>query len=313
MASGRDLPHSFRDALETAKQILGASSELVRKGSIDAEAEQIVLGAYRFATGRSLARMEFFSRLDDRLPEEAAKQVLIFAGTRTQGKPLQHILGYQAFYNHEYEVSPDVLIPRPETEVLVSLANAEMKGYAREKGTDPELGIEIGIGSGVISIEMLAAFPQLRMLASELKPEAAMVARRNAERILGKEDAASRLTIAIAPEPESVWPALETALRGQKADFLVSNPPYLQASDPIEAEVLRHDPRAALFAPPSDPLFFYREMVSGVRRYLREGGWIFLEVPHQRARDIADLFDALKGARLLPDLTGRDRILIARI
>jgi release factor glutamine methyltransferase len=261
-ASGNDRPATYADALLSAKAALEASRELIAKGSIEAEAEQIVLHLVREQEGGDelLSRASLVERLSLPFPPKAGDRLWVLCGARAEGKPLQHLLGYQYFYSHEYRVSPDVLIPRPETEILVEAA------LARLRGERPRLGLEIGVGSGAISVELLADQPQLTMLASELKPEAATMARFNADRILKQGSGRLRLLEAAAGEALEPFAA---ALGGDLADFLVSNPPYLTPADGMEDEVRDHEPHAALFAPAGDPLFFYRRVAEGAAPLLR--------------------------------------------
>ncbi len=306
MAFGRDLPHSFKAALELAKKLLQANHALVERNTVDTEAEQIVIAAFRRVTGKSLTRMELFSRMEDRLPESVAEHVLTFAIARTEGKPLQYLTGFQVFLDHEYEVGPDVLVPRPETEILAVTAMDELgRGYP-----PPITGFEVGLGSGVLSIELLSRFPGLKMTASELRPEAGARALKNATRILGASGLA-RLHIVRATDPLSVWEPFQDV---DRADFLISNPPYLTATDPIDEEVRKHEPWAALFAPENDPLYFYREIASRAKSFLKEKSSVFLEIPHPRAQAILDLFlESGFSTRLVKDLTGRDRVLVATV
>ena len=155
MAFSRDLPTSFEDALKTARRILSSRGDLVSRGLVDTEAELIVIAALRASVGgKSISRIELFSRARDRMPDMAGQKVVTFSMARAEGRLLQHITGVQYFMSHEYEVGPDVLVPRPETEALVERAIAEL---GTEKNP-PSLGLEIGIGSGVLSIELLARF-----------------------------------------------------------------------------------------------------------------------------------------------------------
>jgi release factor glutamine methyltransferase len=187
-------------------------------------------------------------------------------------------------------VGPEVLIPRPETEALVALAISEL--------SEPRLGLEVGVGSGAISIELLAKFPALRMVATELTEQAAACARANAAKILADP---SRLEIRMAQQGQVLEP-----LSGLAADFLISNPPYLAERSELDEEVLRHEPHTALFAPEGDPLYFYRKIAeTKVPR-------TFLELPHERADAIRELLISHGWkAELHPDLTGRNRILRA--
>ncbi len=297
----RDLPPRFREALQEAKRILSSSSELVSRGVVDTEAEQIVM-----AVGGYQNRSEFALNLNFPLAAEAAEKILLFATRRVQGEVLQHLLGSQQFLSHFYEVSPAVLVPRPETEVLV-LAAVE---YLRSEGRAPNVGLEVGLGSGILSIELLAQFPRLRMAASELSPEAAEVARRNALKILGPgPDGADRLTIRMARDASHVF---EPFGANDHGDFLISNPPYLQFSDPMDTEVRAREPAMALFAPAGDPHFFYRKMAKGARKRLLKGGRLFLEMPAFRAVEIERIFHSEGYAtETLKDLGGHLRVLVA--
>jgi release factor glutamine methyltransferase len=308
MAMLRARPHSFQEALSVAREILGASPELVARGTIPTEAEQLVEAAYRKATGKRLSRLDLFARAADRFPDAAGDHLLILAGTRAEGRPLQHLTGVQVFLNHEYEVGPDVLVPRPETEVLVQQALQDLKSL----NDPPVLGLEIGTGSGIISIELLSELPSLRMIASELTAEAEQRARINATRILGV--GVSRFQIVRANQPLEVWQPFEGALQNQRADFIISNPPYLALTDAIDDEVIRHEPSTALFAPQSDLVYFYRAVASGAHQFLRSGGLVFMEIAHERAEETRKVFDASGwNVRILPDLTQRDRVLVATL
>jgi release factor glutamine methyltransferase len=279
---------NFLEALEAAARILRGNPRLDERGSIATESEQLVSGAYRLVTGKSLNRSELLLRAREEYPAPAELERL--ARRRASGELLQHVLGYQTFLEHEYEVGPEVLIPRPETEVLVSLAI--------EKLRNPVAGFEVGIGSGAISIELLSRFPSLKMTATELTEVAASRARANARKILTDP---SRLEILMAFAEQVLEPFGE---RG--ADFLISNPPYLADPNEVDEDVIAHEPHTALFAPPRDPLYFYRE-IADVRV-----SRVFLELPHERAEEIRKLF-VEKGwrAELHQDLTARDRVLSA--
>jgi release factor glutamine methyltransferase len=306
MALARKLPESFDEALRTAKNLLSASSELVLKNLVDVEAEQLVVGAYRIATGQKLTRAELFFRYKDRFPEAAGQKLLILASARAAGKILQHLLGYQAFLDHEYEVSPVVLVPRPETELLVIRAIADLSS----NGISPLLGLEIGTGSGVIAIEMLLKFPKLRMIASEISEDARKIAQRNLEKLLPARQ--QRLQIVASQSPDQVWEPFAGLGIDNQADFLISNPPYLLPGE-AETDVAAHEPAQALFAPVHDPLFFYEKIARAGSFYLREGGSLYLELPPERAQDIAALFSECGwSVRLEKDLKSADRFLIGK-
>lgn len=310
MALAQDSPQSFREAIGVARRTLEINHDLVQKQVIETEAEQLVVAAYRKATGKLLTRMELFTRITDRFPEEAGKQLLLMAGARASGKPLQHVTGYQFFLEHEYEVGPDVLVPRPETEFVVVTAITALK----RRSEPPRLGVEVGLGSGAISIELLSQFTGLAIYASELTDGAAAIAERNASRILGDQENRGRLKILRSRESAEVWEPFARAGVAEKVDFIVSNPPYLIQADPIDREVIDYEPFTALFAPETDPVYFYRAIAEGAQDRLRKGGQVFLEVPPERAQDVLALFPFPRWrSAVLKDLTDRDRMVIATL
>lgn len=304
MSFSRDLPATFAEALASARKILSTNLILVRQGTVEVEAELIVQAAMERVTKKPITRMDLYTRATERFPEAAGEWVLKFSGGRAEGKILQHLTGVQAFLEHRYEVSADALVPRPETELLAHLALEELtvRGCVR--------GIEIGLGSGVISIELLSRVPKLQMVATEFSVPAAELAKRNALKILGK--GAPRLSVLMARDAREVLEPLERA-GIPRANFLISNPPYLMAHDEIAEDVRRHEPALALFAPPENPLHFYARIAQGAARLLEAPAIVFCEVPHERAGSIVKLFaTASWDATIHPDLTGRDRVLIAR-
>lgn len=306
MSPAHPLPNSFEDALKMAGAILGTSPTLVERGTIETEAEQLVIGAFRQATGRgrTFGRNDLYVRVMDVFPKEAGEKLVVMANRRAHGEPLQYLVGYQYFLNHEYEVDTNVLIPRPETEILVY---ETMQTFKRQI-VQPVSGLEIGLGSGCISIELLKLFPSLFMTATELSQGAIEVARRNADRILGKDS--QRLTVFRSETKDEVFEALRGSIR-MPLDFIVSNPPYLASKAEIDSDVLNHEPSAALFAPEGDPLFFYRRIIEGAEAYLRPNGFLFFECPHERIDAIERLFSQDWRVEQFRDLTGRPRVIRA--
>ncbi len=295
------------------------------EGRVETEAEQLLTAVYRSATGLNLSRLELFSKMGspqdgpDSLSKASAQELSQLAQERVRGVPLQYLTGSQWFHDHEYEVSPAVLIPRPETEVLLDALIKELA----EAQISPQLGLEIGLGSGILSIELLSHFPDLRITASELTEGACAVAKRNAEKILGfGPRGADRLTLVRPENSNEVLEAFEKkAVRTEfsaalisPADFILSNPPYLAKESEVDTDVLLFEPHEALFAPEGDPLYFYRNIINRGREFLKPSGFVFVELPHERAQLILQAF-LEKGwfAKTLPDLTGRDRVLVARI
>lgn len=285
----------------------------IQKFSLPAhEAELILLSVYRQITSKNLSRLDLLIRVQDLIPSLTIEvEALCLAELRASGFPLQYLLGTQTFLDHEYQVGPGVLIPRPETEGLLLEAVNEMKIAL----SVPSLGFEVGLGSGILSIELLATFAGLKMVASEISPVAQGYAHKNAKQILGNQYS-ERLSIIQVTDPAEVLEPFSST--GLLADFLISNPPYLDEEDclaEVEKQVLAHEPREALFPRKSEGvLHFYEEIASKAQHYLKPRGKVFLEIPHERSEAIADLFVLPKWkTRRVQDLSQRDRILCAEL
>lgn len=303
MSVSHPLPRTFEEAMKMTAQILEGSAFMQARGGIESEVEQLVIGAFRSATGRgrTFSRDDLYVRVLEMFPREAGEKLIAWSQARARGEPLQYLLGYQTFLHHEYEVNRSVLIPRPETEILVF----EVMQWFKRSMVQPVLGLEVGLGSGCISIELLKLFSGLKMKASELSEEAAALATKNAMKILGNLD---RLDVKLAQKKTDV---LEPFPADTLADFIVSNPPYLVDESEMDPDVKAHEPSLALLAPDGDPLYFYRKIVQEASHYLKPKGMIFFECPHERADEISDLFNSDWTVDLIQDLNGRDRVLRA--
>lgn len=290
----RELVSEVTSILEAAK-----SAATIPEARCEAEAEWIVLSVLEKQKGRQLKRSDLVLSLGDDLglDKELARR---FANERAAGKPLQYILGSVQFFNHRYRIRPGVLIPRPETEVLVSHA---IRWLETLKGQPS--GIELGIGSGAVSGELLAEFTALSMSASEISDSARDLATENLK-TLGVLD---RIEIS---KPTKHLEVLEPFFLRSKVDLIVSNPPYLSPLDEIEKSVLKFEPREALFPESLDPNFFYNRIALQAPFVLNPGGRVFVEVPHERALEIQTMFDELGWQTCLhKDLTQRFRVLEA--
>lgn len=196
-----------------------------------------------------------------------------------QAEPVQYVLGHAPFAGHSFEVSPAVLIPRPETEELVNWAvqSAEAMTAAQEhtsvqeqasSNASPSLHIlDIGTGSGCIAISVALALPQATVQAWDLSPQALAKARSNAQR-LGAQ-------VSFVQQD-----ALQPPHHHACLDIVLSNPPYIcqcEAED-MHRNVLAHEPHMALFVPNDDPLRFYRAITRYAVEALRPGGCVLFEI-----------------------------------
>ncbi|MEN9333143.1 MAG: peptide chain release factor N(5)-glutamine methyltransferase [Bacteroidota bacterium] len=187
-------------------------------------------------------------------------------------EPLQYVLGYTWFLNLKFQVSPSVLIPRPETEELV------LGVIERLKGKSEGSVIDLGTGSGCIAIALKDQLPNWHVTALDLSAEALEVAALNAQ-LNEKEIAFSQMDIFHLSE----W--------NMEYDAVVSNPPYVLNRDRFEMQqqVLQHEPHMALFVADDDPLIFYRAITRWSAGHLLAGGVLAFEVHEQFAHEVAAL------------------------
>lgn len=197
---------------------------------------------------------------------------------------MAYILGRREFYGLELSVNPAVLIPRPETELLVDLALERR----------PAAVLDLGTGSGAVALAIKRHLPGARVVAVEASAAALAVARRNA--------------VKLNLEVEFRHGRWFDPLRGERFELVVSNPPYVAEGDP-HLPGLRHEPEAALVAGP-EGLDAIREITSAAGSFLRPGGWLLLE--HGAGQDAAvrSLLEqaGLESVRTWPDLAGIGRV-----
>jgi release factor glutamine methyltransferase len=217
---------------------------------------------------------------------------------RSRRRPLQHLTGRQAFWGREFLVGPDVLIPRPETEILVEAALGRLQGAIHP------LVVDVGTGSGCIALSLAAERPDAEIHATEISGPALAVARENARRLGLAERVRFHQGDLLEPVRE-----LEGRLH-----LVASNPPYV---DPREAsrlapEVRDHEPAVALFPGP-DPYALYRRLAPASARMLRPGGSLLLEIGQGMESEVVRLLAeaGLRVARVIPDLQGIPRTVVA--
>jgi release factor glutamine methyltransferase len=302
------------------QELLGILRSAKNPKSVEAEADQILFQAFRLQSPTLRSPGAKISDLHRLLAEEKIRvdqtvraEAIRLARARAQGQLLQHLLQHQYFLNHEYLVNDAVLVPRPETEILVDAAIRLIEEKITRAGQFKFA--ELGLGSGIISSEILAYFKNSRGCASEASAQAIAVAHQNFDTILGSRWG-ERLQI-FEPQNESV--GFEIFESQAPFDFIFSNPPYVSVQDEIESEVLAHEPHAALFpsvtpGEQENPNYFYENFLRVAPQILAPAGIAFFEIPHERAEVLAHAFKNAGFSRvnLHPDLTGRPRVLIAQ-
>lgn len=219
---------------------------------------------------------------------------------RRTGEPLQYVLGSWAFRSLDLLVDRRVLIPRPETEWVVEVALGLLP-------TDRDVVVvDLGTGSGAIGLSIAAErWPRARVVLTDVSPDALAVARAN---LAGLGRAGTAVEV-----HEGHWTAaLPAALRGT-IDLLVSNPPYVASGDEVPAAVTDWEPAGALFSGPNG-LDDLTEILGEAAAWLAPGGWVVCEIGETQGRAVLGLAEGagLDEVSIRPDLTGRDRMVVAR-
>jgi release factor glutamine methyltransferase len=208
-------------------------------------------------------RAALLSRPEAEIAPESEARFRSLVTERARRVPLQHLVGSQAFWRHDFLVGPDVLVPRPETELLVELALERLGAIAQP------LLVDVGTGSGCIALSLAHERPDATVHATDLSEAALAVARENARR-LGLE---TRVQFHLGDLLDPV------AHLSGRVDLVVSNPPYVSAEerDALAPEVREHEPAIALFAPERG-LGVYRRLAGAAASVLRPGGTLLLEL-----------------------------------
>jgi release factor glutamine methyltransferase len=220
---------------------------------------------------------------------------------RASREPLQYITGRQEFWSLPFEVSPAVMIPRPETELIV-------EACVRLNSSDGPRILDVGTGSGCVAVAVAHELPGALVHATDLSEEALRIARLNASR----NGVAGRISF---HQGDLFEPLRCLALEGH-ADFVLSNPPYIAEADleTLEAEIRDHEPQLAL-TPGPDPLAIHRRIVETAPVFLKKGAWLIVEFGLGQGPALRDAYGGSPGLEVVeirPDLAGNERVLVAR-
>jgi len=278
----------------TAAALLRAASERLAAAGIDTARldAEVLLG---HVLGRTRAGL--YARLNETVSDEAAPRFAALLDRRARREPVAYLTGEQEFWSLPFIVSPDVLIPRPETELIVSSAIPWRAALPR--GQAPRV-LDVGTGSGCIAVALAREIADAQGTAVDVSAAALAVARRNAER----HGVAERIEFR-ASDVYAGLPADATF------DLIVSNPPYLAPGDQHSPELV-FEPRAALDAG-ADGLDVIRRLLAGAPARLRPDGLLLVEIGAGQADAVLALASAARlTARVEPDLAGIPRLLVAR-
>jgi release factor glutamine methyltransferase len=232
---------------------------------------------------------------DALVPAQEAARFRQLVERRAAGEPIAYLVGARGFWRFDLAVTPDTLIPRPETELLVELALARIAPDAPARVAD------LGTGSGAIALAIASERPRARMVAVDVSGEALEVARGNAA-MLGIDNVEFRRGDWLAP------------LDGERFDLIASNPPYIAEGDVHLARGdLRFEPHGAL-ASGADGLDAIRVIAATAPKHLRDGGWLLVEHGWEQGPAVRALFEAAGFVDVATerDLEQRDRVTLGR-
>jgi release factor glutamine methyltransferase len=240
------------------------------------------------------SRSWLFAHGDDVIDTHAADRFEEQLLRCEQGEPLAYITGRRGFWTFELAVTPDTLVPRPETELLVELA------LQRLPAERPLRIADLGTGSGAIALALAHERPLAQVVATDASEEALAVARGNAR----------ELRLGNIEFRQGDWHA---PLAGERFDLIASNPPYIAAGDP-HLQDLRFEPDAALVSGP-DGLDAIRVIVRDASLHLVQGGWLLLEHGFDQGAAVRSLLQAARMCDVATerDMEGRDRVTLGRI
>jgi release factor glutamine methyltransferase len=251
-------------------------------------------------------RTYLYSHADDDLPPQALARYTQLIEERSNGKPTQYITGHQEFWGLDFEVTPDVLIPRPETEHVVErvIELAKREGHS----TDARLRIvDVGTGSGCIAVAVASEFRRATLFGVDISSAALAVASRNAARL----DMTNRVTFF---EGNLLKPLLDADPSG-KFDFVLSNPPYVgkQEAGNVQREVRDFEPALALGINLERAEEVYERLFPQALQAIKPGGFVVVEIGYNmRDRVLPLLGNGWSEIEVTPDLAGIPRVLSAR-
>jgi release factor glutamine methyltransferase len=276
---------TLREALASASQILQRSGNK----SPTRDAELLLLHATR------LSRIDLITQPERLLTADETNKYRELLNRRKRHEPIQYITGEREFYGLRFVVTPDVLIPRPETEHLVEAALDRIPPDAPFRLAD------VGTGSGAIAVALAVARPAAKIIAVDISPAALQIARQNAS------------AHKVAERIQFIEANLLDGFAASSFDMIVSNPPYIASGEreTLDAEVREFEPATALFAGPTG-VEVYERLIPQVANALRPSGWLLLEIGAGQQLQLSQLLKGWSQISFIPDLQGIPRVALAQ-
>jgi release factor glutamine methyltransferase len=256
------------------KDLLEVTAEYLKNKDIDSPrlCAEILL-AYQLKT----TRIKLYLNFDQPVSEKDLNEYRSLIQRRLKREPVQYITGVQEFWSKEFMVGPQVLIPRPETEVLVEQTLALLGSKKADEATGVPSILDVGTGSGAVAVSLAGELPDADIWASDLSAEALEIAKANARKH-GVEEKIHFIK-------SDIFSALDPS---QRFNVIVSNPPYIPSKDldGLQPEVSKYEPRTALDGG-ENGLFFINKLILAGKEFLKPRGWLLMEMgPFQIARTL---------------------------
>ena len=279
------------------RDLISKGTETISQAFPEREAREMVLMFLQHSIGTS--RHTHILEPSYEVSEEAASHAMGAFDRMASGEPIQYIIGKAYFYDREFDVTPDVLIPRPETELLVR----EAVNWARRSGRRSLRILDLCTGSGCIAWSMALELPGSEVAAVDISDGALAVA------------AGQKFECDNAPKFIKA-DVLAGPIEGMGTfDMILSNPPYVMDSEKalMRKNVLDHEPWLALFVSDDDPLVFYRAVAAWAQQLLKSDGLCLVEINESLGRQTAKVFEDIgfRDVEVLQDLNSRDRFIRA--
>jgi release factor glutamine methyltransferase len=254
----------------------------------------------------SCDRVRIYTNPDDVIDDADIRKYKELIYKRTSHVPLQYITRRVEFMSLDFVVDERVLIPRPETEILVETVLNKAKG--NEYSDKSIIIMEIGTGSGNIAVSLAKNLSNAEIYTNDISPDALTLAQTNIQR----HEVVDKVHLLHG----DFFGAFCGSVEKEHADFIVSNPPYVSESEwnKLEPEVREHEPRQALVGG-EDGLCFYREIISDAHHWLRPGGYLVIEIGETQANAIWKLMqneEHFGEKEIIKDLQGKERVISAR-
>ena len=289
-------PRSASDVWTVGRILEWTTQHLKTHGSESPRLDAQVLLAH----ARGCPRIKLYTEFNEVLSDDQRAMMRELVKRRAAAEPVAYLVGHREFFSLEFQVTRHVLVPRPETEMLV-LEVAE-----RAKSLPAPKILDIGTGSGCIAVSLATQLPAAHVTAVDISEPALRIAEENAERHRVADRMRFLLGDLFAPVPS-----------GETFDFIVSNPPYVatEEMESLPPDVRKHEPRLALDGGPGG-LAVLSRLLAEAPPFLNPGGWMFLEFSPEQAeplRALAVRQSAFSQVEVIKDLSGKARVLAVRM